>query len=75
MQAHYGDKYPTKTVEMEACPPNNPRFAAMWEKKYQLNHSKSVDILGIKYHDIKDTMVDMAESLIENGLIPDNRAK
>jgi hypothetical protein len=52
---------------MEACPPNNPRFAAMWEKKYQLNHSKSVDILGIKYHDIKDTMVDMAESLIENG--------
>ena len=75
MQAKYGDKYPTKTVEMEACPPNNPRFAAMWEKQYQLNHSKSVDILGIKYQDIKETMVDMAESLIENGLIPDNRAK
>ena len=26
-----------------------------------MDHSKSVDILGIKYHDIKDTMVDMLE--------------
>ena len=58
---------------MTECPPNNPRFAIMWEKNYDMNHSKSVEILGIKYHEIKDTMVDMAESMIEAGMLPDNR--
>lgn len=75
LKAHYGEKYPIKTNEMEQCPPNNPRFEIMWDRTYNMDHTKSVEVLGIKYHDIKDTLIDMAEGLIDFGMIPDNRAK
>ena len=75
LKSHYGDKYPTKTEEMAECPPGNPRFAIMWGKEYKLDRSKSESILGIKYHNIKDTVVDMSESMINLGMLPDNRSK
>ena len=73
LKGHFGDKYPIKTNEMAECPPNNPRFALMWDCRYEMDNTKSKEILGIKYYDIKNTMVDMAESLIANGTIPDLR--
>ena len=75
LQEHYGDKYPIKTNELEECPPENLRFKNVWGHKYDLDNSKSTEILGIKYYDIKDTVVDMAETMIGLGMLPDNRNK
>ena len=47
----------------------------MWEKVYKIDNSRSKEILGIKYYEISDTLVSMAEALINNGVLPDNRSK
>lgn len=75
LKHHYGEKYPIKTNEMAECPPDNLRFKAMWEKNYNLDNSKSVKVLGIQYKPIEDTMISMAEGMIEAGMLPDNRQK
>ncbi len=43
----------------------------MWDRTYNFDHTKSVEVLGLKYHDIKDTIIDMAENMIEMGMLPD----
>ncbi len=58
---------------MTECPPENKRFKLIWEKNFNMNHLKSEKLLGIKYIDIKDTLIQMAEKMIDSGLIPDNR--
>ncbi len=40
-----------------------------------MDNSKSTSILGIKYYDLKDTLVGMAETMIGLGMLPDNRNK
>ncbi len=62
-----------KLEEMAECPPENKRFKVIWEKHFIVNHSKSERLLGIKYIDIKETLIQMAEKMIDSGLIPDNR--
>jgi nucleoside-diphosphate-sugar epimerase len=71
----YGDKYPTHTREMEECPPENVRFKNAWGHHWKLDNTRSTSILGIKYHDVKDTLVDMTEALISHSMIPDNQNK
>jgi hypothetical protein len=68
----YGDKYPTHTREMEECPPENFRFKNAWGHHLKLDNTRSTSILGIKYHDVKDTFVDMTEALISHSMIPDD---
>ncbi len=58
---------------MPACPPSFPRFLLIWGKKFNLDRSKSETILGIKYRDLKETLVEMAEWMINSKMIPDNR--
>jgi dihydroflavonol-4-reductase len=73
---HYGQgTYPVKLEEMAESPPDNKRFKLIWEKKFNISHAKSEKLLGIEYLDIKETLIDMAEKMIEDGLIPDNRKK
>ena len=43
----------------------------MWGKDYDYDTKPSKQILGIKYKDAKTSAVELAKSLIENGLIPD----
>jgi dihydroflavonol-4-reductase len=75
LKEQYGDKYPIKLNEMEQCPPENVRFKNIWGRHYDLVNTKSQEILGIKYYDIKDTVVSMAEAMINHGMVPDNRNK
>ena len=73
---HYGEgTYPVKLEEMTECPPENKRFKLVWERKYDVDHSKSERLLGIKYIDIKDTLIEMAEKMIQDRVIPDHRKK
>ena len=73
---HYGEgTYPVKLEEMTECPPDNKRFKLVWERKYDVDHSKSERLLGINYIDIKDTLIEMAEKMIQDGIIPDHRKK
>jgi nucleoside-diphosphate-sugar epimerase len=72
----YGEgTYPVKLEEMKECPPDNKRFKSIWEKNFNVNHAKSEKLLGIEYIDINDTLRQMTEKMIENGLIPDLRKK
>jgi dihydroflavonol-4-reductase len=79
MKAHFGEgTYPFKTDEIAECPMDNPRakmLQLLWNREYRLDRTRSENVLGIKYHDIKDTVIDMAESFVELGMIPDNRKK
>jgi nucleoside-diphosphate-sugar epimerase len=75
LRAHFGDVYPFKTEEMAECPPGNLRFQVMWEKRSEFDNSRSKTVLGIQYHDIKDTLVSMATQMIDDGVLPDNRKK
>ena len=56
LRSHYGDAYPFKTEEIPECP-ENARFKLLWERVFQLDNSKSKEILGIEYIDMKDSLV------------------
>ena len=75
LKAHFGDGYNFKTEEMAECPQGNLRFKNMWEKEFTFDHSRSVKTLGIEYHTNKETLIDMANQMINDGVLPDNRAK
>jgi nucleoside-diphosphate-sugar epimerase len=75
LKKQLGDGYPIKTEEMGACPPGNARFEALWDWDFEVDNSKSKEILGITYHNIEDTLREMTEGMIENGCLPDLRAK
>ena len=47
----------------------------MWDKRSEFDNSRSKTILGIQYHEVKDTLVAMATQMIDDGIIPDNRKK
>ncbi len=46
-----------------------------WDKTQRLSNQKSVDILGMQYSNYNDTIVEMGESFIENGIVKDKRKK
>lgn len=73
--AHFGDAYPIKTNEMVDCPSMMTKFKLNWNKVYTMDNTRSVEILGVKYHEMKDTMVSMAEQMIADGMIPEKRIK
>jgi len=70
LKAHYGDKYPFATEELAECPPGNKRYASLWDFTYKIDNSKTRKELGINFRDTKKSFVEMAESMIANGLIP-----
>lgn len=70
LKAHFGDKYPFATEEMAECPPDNKRYASLWDFSYKVDNSKTKKELGIAHKDIKKSLVEMAQSMIEHGLIP-----
>ena len=55
--------------------PTTPASKTHGATNTKLENTKSTTILGLKYHDIKNTLVDMTESLIAHGMVPDNRNK
>jgi nucleoside-diphosphate-sugar epimerase len=75
LKEQYGEKYPIKLNEMEQCPPDNQRFKNNWNRNYNVVNTKSQEILGIRYYDIKDTLFSMIETMIEHGMLPDYRDK
>lgn len=69
LKERYGDAFPTKTTEMAEYPPGNPRFKLLWGRKFDVDNRKSIDVLGIKYHDIKDTLYSMVDGMLAQGFI------
>ena len=45
----------------------------MWGKEWTVDNSKTRSELGIEFQDMKTSLVDMVESLIEQGYIPEKR--
>ena len=44
-------------------------------KVYNFDNSQSKEVLGFEYTDLAQTLVEMGESLIQQGYVPDNRDK
>jgi dihydroflavonol-4-reductase len=45
-----------------------------WDKVQRLSNRRSIEMLGITYCDYKRTILDMAESFIDKGIVKDKRA-
>ena len=46
-----------------------------WGMNIQIENSSTKQVLGIEFKDIKTSTLEMAESLINSGYIPDKRKK
>lgn len=46
-----------------------------WDKTYNLSNKRSIEILGMKYRSLSESLIDMAHSLIDLGYAPDRRVK
>ncbi len=44
-------------------------------KVYTFDNARSKEVLGIEYTDLAQTLVEMGESLIQQGYVPDERLK
>jgi nucleoside-diphosphate-sugar epimerase len=83
LQNHYGSQYPIKTSELKYCTlklaswfdESAKVILPLWGQEFNVLNDKSKRILGIEYHKMDDTLVSMAESMIEAGLIKDKRKK
>lgn len=49
------------------------RMYSNWGKEITMDNSETRDLLGINFIPFDQTVIDMAESLIEKGHIPDQR--
>ena len=49
-------------------------FEKTWDVAHTYDTSETKDILGINFRDTNDTLLEMAECLIETGYIPDKRS-
>lgn len=70
LKENFGDKYPFTKEEMTECPPGNLRQKTIWGQSFKLDRTKSEKILKVQYHSMKDTLVTMANGMIEAGIIP-----
>ena len=83
MKNHYGKSYNIKTKELGYCPvklasifmPEIKPMLHMWGKHYNMDNTQSKQILGMEYRDVNEGIVDLVECIINNGSIPDKRAK
>ena len=75
----YGYKLPKNTASKETIIQSGNSVAIKWASmggmKFQLSNRKSVEELGMNYRDVKATLIDMAYSIIKNGLSADKIAK
>ena len=49
------------------------RMYSNWGKEITMDNKDTIDLLGIDYRSFDKTVIEMAESLIEKGHIPDLR--
>ena len=81
LKEKYGDKYPVTTVDMSRCfagfiacfNGEMNTMVKMWNVPKVFDHSVSVDVLGIQYIDINDSVKEMADCLIHSGYIGDTK--
>jgi len=71
----FGYTFPSKKVTaQEIKDSGNPvaqRALMAMGKVMKLNNERSVKDLGMKYHKIEDTIIDMAKSLFKQGIVED----
>lgn len=83
LKAEYGQWYKFKTGELKYCTlkiacifdKQARLIAPMWGKSLILENQRSREVLGLDYKQSNNTIVAMAESMIESGLIKDKRKK
>lgn len=49
------------------------RMYSKWGKEITMENESTKDILGIQFTPFENTVIEMAESLIDKGHIPDQR--
>lgn len=71
----YGYKFPKNTASKETIIQSGNSVAIKWASmggmKFQLSNRRSIEELGMSYRDVKTTLIDMAYSIIKNGLAED----
>ena len=83
LKDQYGAFYKIKAKEISYCPMKFASFFSAtvkemlpnWGKPILMDNSSSQKILGIQYRDTKESIIALAECMIENGVIPDKRKK
>ena len=83
LKAEYGKNYKIKSGELKYCTikiasifdSSVKLILPMWNKTLLLENLRSRRVLGIEYKNPNETVVAMAESMIDSGLIKDKRKK
>ena len=84
MRGHWGKTYPkiaTKTIPyclLCIVALFNGEAAAikpLWGMQQSFDNSKTREVLGIQFRDIKQSVIEMSVTLIETGYVPDKRKK
>ena len=67
----YGTAYDIPTFVVNECPIKDPKnyLAQYWGKQFKLDNSRAQSELGIKFTPAKESVLKMAQSLIENGVV------
>ena len=47
----------------------------LWGKKYTLDNSRSISELKLEYIPMKESLIEMANTMIDLGYLPDKRKK
>ena len=51
------------------------RIAVYWGREMKVNNQRSIDVLNINYRPLEDSFREMADSMIDQGMIVDRRPK
>lgn len=47
----------------------------MWGKNINVDNTKSKTILGVQYHEGRESILEMAKCMIQYGVIPEKKKK
>lgn len=81
LKERFGRYYSVRANELKYClvrmvamfDPSAKMILPFWGKTITLDNQRSREVLGIHYHQAKETVEQMAISMIENGIIKDKR--
>ncbi|TNV77415.1 hypothetical protein FGO68_gene11878 [Halteria grandinella] len=76
-------QYKFKTGEIGFCPvkvvswfdSSAKQILPMWGRIINVDNTKSKTVLGVQYHDGRESIREMAKSMIQYGVIPDKKKK
>ena len=78
LRQKYSPNYNVKSKELSFCTMKTVSFfdsrvkliMPLWNKNYNIINDRSIRILGIEYIPLEETVIEMANGMIEAGYIP-----